>query len=159
MKVVVNAKTEREKTQDLSPFTSWLLISSPVSGGTKKNRRPVVFPVLGTLRTTCARVVNPRFICIIFPCAMLCPGQMVKKEEDRDLSSTSVICRPRHLFLNPQLTNGWMATCWLPSVQMRPQHPKCSLKQSFFAPTFFSKRPKIRVYFVSVCDNLFPQKD
>jgi hypothetical protein len=78
-----------------------------------------------------------RFICIIFPSARV---RWLKKKKNRDLSSTSVICLPRHLFLNPQLTNGCMPTVDCQLSRRAPQRPKCSLKQSFFAATFSSKR-------------------
>lgn len=142
----------------LESFTSWLLISSRVSRGTKKNRRRVVFPVLGTLRTTCARVVNPRFICIIFACAMLCPGQMVKKKRSWFVFHVSDLS-PTPSFFKPTADKWLDANCWLPSVQKSSHHPKCSLKQGFLAATFFSKRWKIRVFFVFVCDNLFLKKN
>jgi hypothetical protein len=77
----------------------------------KKNRRPVVFPVLGTLRTTCARVVNPRFYFFHLPVCYALPGSDGLKKDDRDLSSTSVICLPRHLFFKPTADKWLDANC------------------------------------------------
>jgi hypothetical protein len=86
-------------------------------------------------------------------------------KKDRDLSSTSVICLPRHLFSNPQLTNGWMPTvdCHLsrraPTTQsvvwnrvfLRPPFSQKGEKLGFFlflcVTTFSSKRIKTRVFF------------
>ncbi len=112
----------------------------------KKNRRRVVFPVLGTLRTTCARVVKPAIYLYHLRMCYALPGSDGKKKRSWFVFHVSDLS-PTPSFFKPTADKWLDANCWLPSVQKSPHHPKCSLKQGFLAATFFSKRCKIRVFF------------